>query len=223
MTNKLRHDVAFIFDMDGVIVDNASYHYRAWEEFCSQEGLTYRRGEARYWFGNTNRMILEKLFDRKLSEQQLTRKAEKKEEIYRQLIAPDLAPVSGLEKLLEEIHREGLPVAMATSAPTENVEFILGNLGIRDAFDPVVDASGVSEGKPSPEIYLKAAHLLGKNPSACLVFEDAVAGIRAARSAGMKVVGLITTLDEEELHDTEMNIRDFTQTGLKELISLFNH
>lgn len=222
MTNKNNKAVAFIFDMDGVIVDNAEHHYKAWEIFCKREGLPYERGASRYWFGNTNREILRKVFGRDLDADEVKEKGEAKEKIYRELIADELAPVKGLKSLLNEMHKKGYRVALATSAPTANVEFVLGRLGIRDAFDPVVDASGVKEGKPSPEIYLKAARLLDRDPSSCLVFEDAVAGIRSARSAGMKVVGLITTLDEHELEDTVCNIKDFTETGLQELLRLWS-
>lgn len=221
MTNKNNKAIAFIFDMDGVIVDNAEHHYKAWEEFCKREGLPYARGASRYWFGNTNREILRKVYGRELDDEEVKAKGEAKESIYRELIADELAPVKGLKPLLKDMHMEGYQVALATSAPTENVEFVLGRLGIRDAFDPIVDASGVIEGKPSPEIYLKAARLLDKDPAACLVFEDAIAGIRAARSAGMKVVGLITTLDAHELKDTVFNIADFTETGLEDLTGIF--
>ena len=214
--------IAFIFDMDGVIVDNAEYHYRAWEAFCSQKGFAYERGDSRYWFGNTNREILARITGMELSEDEVQLLGEEKEQIYRDLIAPDLSPVKGLEALLTQMATAGYPVAMATSAPEENVDFVLGRLGLRKFFDPIVDASGVTNGKPSPEIYQKAARLLGRMPSECLVFEDAVAGIQSARSAGMKVVGLITTLEEFELEGTELNIQNFTETDLEQLCSLLN-
>ena len=214
--------IAFIFDMDGVIVDNAEYHYRAWEAFCSQKGFAYERGDSRYWFGNTNREILARITGMELSEDEVQLLGEEKEQIYRDLIAPDLSPVKGLEALLTQMATEGYPVAMATSAPEENVDFVLGRLGLRKFFDPIVDASGVTNGKPSPEIYQKAARLLGRMPSECLVFEDAVAGIKSARSAGMKVVGLITTLEEFELEGTELNIQNFTETDLEQLCSLLH-
>lgn len=215
-TNKF----AFIFDMDGVIVDNAEYHYHAWEEFCTRKGYNYQRADSRYWFGNTNREILEKIMDRKPSPEEIRELGEEKEAIYRELVAPDLRPVEGLEALLQAMNTSGFSVAMATSAPTENVDFVLGQLGIRQYFDPIVDASGVENGKPSPEIYLKAARLVGREPANCLVFEDAIAGIRSARNAGMKVVGLITTLEEEELKDTELNISNFTRTSLDQLYGI---
>lgn len=211
---------AFIFDMDGVIVDNAVYHYGAWEEFCRRKGFTYQRGDSRYWFGNTNREILEKIMGRKPTPDEIRELGEEKEAIYRELIAPDLQPVEGFEALLKAMKTSGFSVAMATSAPTENVDFVLGRLGIRHYFDPIVDASGVENGKPSPEIYLKAARLVGREPANCLVFEDAIAGIRSARNAGMKVVGLITTLEEAELEGTELNISDFTQTSLEQLYGI---
>ncbi|MDF1571624.1 MAG: HAD family phosphatase [Bacteroidales bacterium] len=217
-TNKF----AFIFDMDGVIVDNAECHYHAWEEFCRRKGYNYQRADSRYWFGNTNREILEKIMDRKPSPEEIRELGEEKEAIYRELIAPDLRPVEGLEALLKAMNTSGFSVAMATSAPIENVDFVLGRLGIRHYFDPIVDASGVENGKPSPEIYLKAARLVGREPANCLVFEDAIAGIRSARNAGMKVVGLVTTLEEEELEDTELNISDFRQTSLEQLYGILS-
>ncbi len=218
----MNKDKAVIFDMDGVIVDNSEYHYRAWEIFCEKEGYTYSREGARYWFGGTNQDILEKVYKRKVDREEAREKGAIKEKLYRDLIAPELRPVPGIRNLLNNLREAGVSLAVATSAPGENVDFILDRLDLRSFFDHIVDADGVKRGKPDPEIYLKAADILKVHPQNCLVFEDAVHGIQAAREAGMQVVGLITTLEDQELQGTLFNIRDFTKIKAEKLIEIIN-
>jgi len=208
-----KRKLAVIFDMDGVIVDNAAFHFEAWAGFCSKKGLPFDREEFNNWFGSTNREILGKLLGRKVTKSEALKLGEEKELIYRQMFEPVLSPVHGLTHFLHELKKTGFRLAVATSAPKENVDFVLDNSHTRKYFDTVVDASGIRKGKPSPEIYLKAARKLRVRPQNCLVFEDAFYGIEAARSAGMKVIGVGTTHRMESLKGTELNIRDFTEVN----------
>jgi len=218
----VRKKMAVIFDMDGVIVDNSIFHFEAWVLFCSKKGLSISREDLRQWFGSTNREILTRVYDRPVSKAEALKLGEEKEAIYRQMYAPVLTPVHGLRHLMHELKRVNFRIALATSAPPENVRFILNNTHTRKYFDAIVDASGIKKGKPSPEIYQKAARKLRVKPSQCLVFEDAFFGIEAARSAGMKVVGVGTTHPVEELKYTLMNIRDFTDIDPEKIAMLIN-
>jgi len=214
--------MAVIFDMDGVIVDNAVFHFEAWAMYCNKKGLNISREELKGWFGATNREILARIYDRKISREEAVKMGEEKEFIYRQMFGPVLAPVHGLTHLLNELKMNNFRLAVATSAPPENVDFILKNSHTKKYFDAIVDASGIKKGKPSPEIYQKASRRLRVKPRNCLVFEDAFFGIEAATAAGMKVVGLATTHSESELKGTIMNIRDFTAIDSKKIAELIN-
>ena len=113
-------------------------------------------------------------------------------------------------------------MALATSAPKENVEFVLDNTGLKDKFLIITDASEISKGKPDPEIFLKTAHKMGIDPGRCIVFEDSIHGITAARAAGMKVIGVASSHGEEFLKGTVLNIIDFTGITKENLMKIMD-
>jgi len=191
--------MVFIFDMDGVIVDNAAWHLEAFAEFGKRHGLVQTKEEYTKYFGNTNQTIMNSLFDTQLSSDKLVELANEKEIIYRELYKPFIQPVEGLPVFLKNASDNAIPIALATSAPLENVDFTLDSTGLKKYFRIISDASMVINGKPDPEIYLLTAAKLGVQPSDCIVFEDSIAGIQSALSAGMRVIGVATTHKSEEL------------------------
>jgi beta-phosphoglucomutase family hydrolase len=204
--------IAVIFDMDGVLIDNARYHERAFAEYFSRYGTTL----APEMFGRGNEELMVELFPDESMERH-RELADGKEAYYRQIYEPHIKPVDGLVELLEELKRNDIPVAVGSSAPLENIDFVLDKLRIRNYFDAVVIAAMVKKAKPAPDIYLKSAELLNVSPENCIVFEDALAGIKAARAAGMKVVGVATSLPVERLSGTDRVINDFTEITVNEL------
>jgi beta-phosphoglucomutase family hydrolase len=198
--------IATVFDMDGVLVDNARFHERAFEEYFDRFGTRL----APEMFGRGNDELMAELFP-DVNEERRRELAAGKEAYYRQIYEPHIRPVDGLIEFLQELKSHGILVAVGSSAPIENIDFVLDQLQIRNYFDVVVVAAMVQRAKPAPDIYLKAAELLNVNPENCVVFEDALAGIAAARSAGMKVVGLATSLCRERLSDVNCIINDFTE------------
>jgi beta-phosphoglucomutase family hydrolase len=198
--------IAVIFDMDGVLVDNAHFHERAFAEYFSKFGITL----APEMFGRGNEELMAELFPNE-SKERHRELATGKEAYYRQIYEPHIKPVAGLVELLKKLKKNNIPIAVGSSAPVENIDFVLDKLQIRNYFDVVVVAAMVQKAKPAPDIYLKAAELLNIRPEKCLVFEDALAGIAAARSAKMKVVGLATSLTKERLSETDRIINDFTE------------
>ena len=213
---------ALIFDMDGVIVDNDEFHILAWAKFAEKYGKQAGREEVKSWFGNTNRMILLGLFHKDLTQEEVHSLSREKEDIYRAMYEETIKPLEGLKDFLQRISTEKYAIAVATSAPAENVEFVLGKTGLKEFFPVITDDTMISHGKPDPEIFLKTAGKLGVAASDCIVFEDSLHGIEAARRAGMKVIALATTHNEDKLKHADLVISDFQGLENKELENLFN-
>jgi beta-phosphoglucomutase family hydrolase len=187
---------AFIFDMDGTLVDNMAYHTQAWLALLAELGVHMTAGEARRRIaGQTNEQTLRQILGDEVSGAEIARYAARKESLYRALYGPHLKAVAGLDGFLAKAHCLGVPLAVATAADRANIAFVLGGLGIDHCFRVVVGAEDVAHGKPDPEMFLTAASRLGVPARQCLVFEDSLAGMEAARRAGMKAVALTTTLD----------------------------
>lgn len=213
---------ALIFDMDGTLVHNMPTHNQAWSDTLAEAGIQINLDEFnRATTGKKNIEILRMMLGEQLSEEEIARWSERKELLYRQRFACCREPLPGLLRLLEQAHAMKLPMAVATAAPPENVSFILDELDLRRHFKAVVNANDVKNGKPDPEIFLKAARSLGAQPQSCLVFEDALAGIEAARRAGMDAVMLCTTIEAREVEGQPHVLRaapDFTHLDLPALL-----
>lgn len=211
-------NLAVIFDMDGVITDSNPYHKRAWEIFCKKYGVELTEEDLQqHVYGQTNKHALKHIFSDDLPPEDHDRYAEEKEALYRELHEPEMELAPGLKDFLKMLKQHQVQTAVATSAPTENLNFTLDRLGIRDYFDQLIDISGVKNGKPDPEIYLKAAKALGVEPERCIVMEDSAPGVEAGQRAGMKVIGLTTTHSREELSHTDLVIDDFRGLTMEKL------
>jgi HAD superfamily hydrolase (TIGR01509 family) len=159
---------------------------------------------------------------REMSQSEIRELGGQKEQAYRELYAPDIRPVLGLPHFLEELEKRRIPHAVATSAPTPNVDFTMERTGLRRYFPIIIDDTMVSKGKPDPEVYLTAAKTLNMPPDRCVVFEDAILGIQAGKNAGMKVVGLATTHSREELEaeNTDYVMDDFAGLSMEKLYAV---
>ncbi len=186
-----------VFDLDGTLTDNMGLHARAFERFCARHGLPpLTPAQRRRYDGKRNRDIFPDLLGRELAPHELRALVDEKESLYRELSAGRLLPLPGLVRLLELLRRRQLPVAVATSAPAENVPHTLRELGLLHEFPRVARSDEVPHGKPAPDVYLAAAERLGRPPGDCLAFEDAPLGVAAALSAGLTCVAVTTSFDE---------------------------
>ena len=188
-----------IFDMDGVLVDNARFHIRAWQQLGREYGRDLSPAAVRSYFGQRNLEMVPGLMGNHLTAEECDRLAARKEAIYRDLIRAELEPVPGLMGFLDTLKSEGIPAALATSAPVENVEMTLEVLGLKSYWAAVVIGAEVARSKPAPDIFMLAAKRIGRAPENCVVFEDSTSGIRAALAAGCQCVALSTTHTAEEL------------------------
>jgi beta-phosphoglucomutase family hydrolase len=190
---------AFIFDMDGTLVDNMHHHTRAWGVLLEENGIEM---DPHHFLvqtaGKTNREIMPMVFG-DITDTRLEELTVRKETLYRESFLPERKLVDGLAEFLGRASDLGIKMAVATAATKRNVEFILDGLDIRRLFGAVVTAADVKRGKPDPEIFLKSAELLGVPPSGCIVFEDAIGGFQAAHNARMKSIGIATVNPVDEI------------------------
>ena len=209
--------------MDGVLVNNLEVHRAAFAEFFRRYGVERSFDELSRVFGKGNDDIMGELMPKEVVERVGIRElGYEKEAIYREIYAPIIEPQPGLLAFLAEAEEAGLRSAVGSSGYRVNVDFVLDKCRIRSYFEAIVAGDEVTRCKPDPEIYLTAAAKLGLRPEECVVFEDAEAGIEAAKRAGIKVVALATTFSREFLEGTEADaiVGDFREVSVKMLQQL---
>jgi beta-phosphoglucomutase len=204
---------AFLFDMDGVIVDSNPHHRLAWEAFNRRYGLDTTEAMHQRMYGRRNDQIVRDYFGEALPDEEVAARGFAKEALYREMIASQVPGmlVPGLRDFLER-HRD-IPKAVASNAEPANVDFLLERSGLRPYFQVVLNGHQVSHPKPNPEIYLLAAERLAVPSSGCIVFEDSHSGVAAGMAAGMPVVGVRTTYSD--LPGTQLTIDNFTSEDLE--------
>ena len=190
---------AYIFDMDGTLVDNCAYHVKAWRKFSKKYGHELTEREILDWMGAQGGYYIERIMGKPLPKEEVDRLCFEKEEIYRKIYKPKLP--EGLREWLDYAHARKIKLALATGGPKENVAFILDTLDLRKDFEVIVDATMYEKSKPAPDCFLKAAELLGVAPEDCRVYEDALNGIGAAKAAGMQCHVVTFTNPYEVLAD----------------------
>ena len=202
---------AAVFDLNGTLVDDIRFHYQAWKALGDRVGFVMDEAVFQSCNGLKNEDIFPRVLGRDVGPSIIETLGREKEEQYRALYRPHLAPVAGAEALFARLREHGVKLAVASSAPIENRTMVIEGLRWTDMFDVVVANEGL-RGKPAPDIFLAAAERLGVEPRACLVFEDAVNGVVAARAAGMPVVGVTTNVPAEALREAgaSLTIADFT-------------
>ena len=195
---------AVIFDIDGTIVDNMHLHAEAFAVFAERHGLPPLTQDDRARLdGRRNSEIFPILFKREVPRHEWLAYEREKEGLYRELSRGRLSPMNGLQRLIDHLKNEGIPVALATSAPEPNVTHTLAELDLGGAFPVIVRGDEVACGKPAPDVFIEAARRLGVDPAGCLVFEDAPMGIEAAQAAGMRVVALTTSFQASHFEQLE--------------------
>jgi HAD superfamily hydrolase (TIGR01509 family) len=190
---------AVVFDMDGVLIDSGAHHRDAWRLVLADLGVTPAPDFWRLTIGRPAEEAVPLLLGRPVAAAEAARLARRKREHYTRLAARGMLPIAGAPAFVAALARQGVPRAVATSASRHDVDEMLAEVGVRGHFEVIVTADDVRRGKPDPEVYVRAAQGLGLPPAGCVVFEDSVVGVRAARAAGMRVIGVTTAHTDREL------------------------
>jgi len=192
-----------LWDMDGVLVDTGEFHFRAWREILTEYGIAFTYELHQETFGMNNASILSLLLGEQFATKLLSEIADRKEQQFRTAVRGHAVPLPGVHAWLERLQDGGARQGIASSAPMANIDTLIDELGLRGYFDAIV--SGVDmPGKPEPALFLEVARLLDVPPEACVVVEDAVAGVVAAKRAGMKCIAVTTTNQAEALSTADI-------------------
>jgi beta-phosphoglucomutase len=210
----------FIFDLDGVIVDTAKYHYLAWRKLANELGFEFTQEQNELFKGVSRKRCLEILLeigDIKASQEQFNKWLVEKNEDYLSLIEnmDETEILPDVQKVLQFLKKHNMPIALGSAS--KNARPILEKVKLMDYFDAIVDGTQVTKAKPDPEVFLLAAEQMGVSPRECVVFEDAVAGIEAANNAGMLSIGIG---EEKVLSEAKFVFADFTEINDKFLNQL---
>jgi beta-phosphoglucomutase family hydrolase len=215
---------AFIFDMDGTLVDNMHVHTEAWGKLLAENDIPFNAHDFLVkTAGKTNREIMPTVFG-DISEEKITELAYRKESLYREMFLPFRKPIDGLVEFLQTSQELGIKMAVATASAKPNVEYILDGLDLRQFFDAVTTAEEVKNGKPHPEFFLKSAEKLNVEAKYSIVFEDAIGGFEAAHRANMKSIGIATVNSIEDMLKLDSVVeahQDFSNLNPQELIEKY--
>jgi len=217
--NKLE---AVLWDMDGVIADTAPYHLKAWQEVFPKRGFNYSEEVFKRNFGKRNDTIIRSIIGDSASSAEVDAIAVEKEAVFRQKAAANVKPFPGAIELLKSLGECGVKIALASSAPIENIQLVTRDLGIDNCFDVIVWGREVTEGKPSPQGFLLAAQRLGVEPKNCVVIEDSLSGVTAAKRAGMKCVAVTNTHLRKGLMEADLVVDSLETVNMADLAGLFN-
>ena len=213
---------AFIFDIDGTIIDSMPFHGESWRVFLERRGIAYE-GDAflRRSAGRTAAELMRELFG-PLPDAEARALVHEKESVYRELFRPSFREIPGFRAFARAARASGIRVACATAGDAANIAFALDGLGMAGEFDAVVGAHDVARGKPAPDLFLLAAARVGIEPGACVVFEDAPLGIEGARRAGMRAVAITSSEPAARLAGTHVlaALIDYRGVAPRDIIEL---
>lgn len=211
-----------LFDWDGVVIDSSSQHERSWEMLADEVGQSLPPDHFVRGFGMKNQVIIPKILQWAEDPGEIHRLSLRKETLYREIIAREgITPLPGVKSLLQILNEKAVPCSVASSTHRENIEVIFDAIGLRPYFQAVVTAEDVSHGKPDPEVFLKAAEKIGREPQNCVVFEDAHVGIEAGLAAGAKVIAVATTNGISELGAADMAVHSLQEVSWERFSELF--
>jgi beta-phosphoglucomutase len=207
----MKNKTAYIFDLDGVIVDTAKFHFLAWQRLAKKLDIHFSEKENEQLKGVSRVKSLEKILEwgnKTISEERFQTLMDEKNENYlmhvNQMTKADILP--GVEAFLNDLKSNNHPIALGSAS--KNAKTILKCVNLLDSFDAIVDGNSVTKGKPNPEVFLTAARLLSTEPELCIVFEDSIAGIKAANAGNMTSIGIGNS---DTLYESDYCFKNFNE------------
>jgi beta-phosphoglucomutase len=212
---------AFLFDLNGTMIEDMNYHINAWHNIFVRLGADYTLKQSQEQCYGKNAEILERIFPGKFSDSEKKELGDHKEAIYREEYKPFLKLINGLNNFLDKAKGQNVKMAVGSAAMKLNVDFVLDNLNIRYYFDAIVSGDDVEKSKPNAETYLKCADELNVLPHECLVFEDVPKGVESAANAGMKAVvitGLHSQKEFKDFDNVERFIKNYEGLNVEDFV-----
>ncbi len=213
-------DVAVIWDMDGVIADTAPAHYASWKQAFGRRGVRFTEEQFRLGFGRRNDAIIKGVLGPDVPDDVMQAISLEKEEVFRGSVRWGIQALPGVMPLMFGLEELGVKMAVASSAPMDNLRLLIDVLEIGRFIQVVVCDQDVKHGKPDPEVFLVAACRLGVEPRHCLVIEDAVAGVQGSHAAGMKCLAVTNSHSREALSEADMVVDSLEEVDAKGALRL---
>jgi beta-phosphoglucomutase family hydrolase len=213
--------MAVIWDMDGTIADTAELHIKAWQTVFGRRGIAFSRDDFKKSFGLRNDTVIRGAMGAQTTQEDIAIISQEKNELFRESLRQEgVRPMPGAIELLSALHKQNTPMAVASSAPRLNVDIFIKMLGIEPFFKTIVSGEEVERGKPDPQSFLLAAEKLKTAPRRCVVIEDAVGGIEAARAAGMRSVAIAASHTREELKTADLVVDSLSEVSVSDIEKL---
>jgi beta-phosphoglucomutase family hydrolase len=208
--------------MDGTIVDSLPSHKSAWQATFSKRGRVFIEEDFEWANGRKNEEIIPRILGQSMSQEEVNLIAKEKEAIFRRFVKENIKALPGAVELIQSLATAKIQLALVSSTPKENIELITETLGIKKYFTLFINGDDVKEGKPSPQAFLLAAKKLGVEPKNCVVMEDAVVGVQAAKRAGMYCIAVTNTYPREAIAEADIIVNSLEEIIVKTIEGLFD-
>lgn len=208
-----------IWDMDGVLVDTGEFHYQSWRRVFADLNVEFSREQFRATFGMNNVGIMEEILGYRPDSNFVEKVSNQKEGHFRRTVRGSIDTLPGVLDWLRQLRHMRVHQALASSAPQDNIDLLVDELEIRDFFEVLISGFNMP-GKPNPDVFLRAASLMGINPKNCVVIEDAIAGVRAAKNAGMRCVAITTTNPADLLEEADIIVERLDAVPVESILGL---
>lgn len=202
---------AAIFDMDGVLADSIPMHFNIWKQVLKECGVDIEYDDWRPFIGRLGIDFVRHLNKSRNLDLDPLELRDRKHDITEKLYTSKLNIFNGAKELLKDLHDRGYKLAVGSSEWRNNVMHLLERFSIDIYFSAILGLEDIEKHKPEPDVYLKAAKKLGVEPSQCVVFEDSITGIKAAKNAGMKCIAVETSFTEKELVESDIVVNNLSE------------
>ena len=208
-----------IFDMDGTIVDSLPYHNEAWKIFFNENKVENFSEKLNEYKGGGTLDLMRTVYGDQYSKKELKKMSEDKEKIFRKIYKGEIKQILGFKKFLGELKSKDIMIGLASNAIRKNVSMIINELEIYDYFDSIICGDEVINGKPNPEMFNETIDRFNISKNECLIFEDSLEGVLAAKNSGVKVIGITSSSSNKVLKDAGcvMSISDYLDFKLSDI------